>query len=94
MTALASCHVCGGLASRAGWVIHKPGCALRSTDTDCREPDDLARPCRFAGNCHAERRSIAVHAGLRGANCWAWQAMTEKQGDTEVTAEREEMRKA
>jgi hypothetical protein len=69
--------------------VHRPGCTLRGTDADCREADDFARPCRFLGSCHLERRSIAVQGGLRGVNCWAFEQHLQKLGpDPEASAER------
>jgi hypothetical protein len=88
MTPIASCHRCGGHATRATWLVHRSGCPLRVTDADCREAEDLSQPCRFVGTCHAERRSIAVQGGLRGSLCWAFDGLFRKLGDPTAAAER------
>lgn len=69
MTPAASCQACGHIASRRGWLTHAPGCTLALTAADCREADDLARPCRYLVHCHQERRGIQVQNGMRGALC-------------------------
>lgn len=69
MTLLASCQVCGQVAGRRGWLTHAPGCTLALTAADCRDADDLARPCRYLAHCNVERRGIQVQAGMRGELC-------------------------
>ncbi len=69
MTPTASCQACGNVASRRGWLTHSPGCTLALAAADCREADDLARPCRYLAHCHQERRGIQVQNGMRGALC-------------------------
>jgi hypothetical protein len=75
----ASCQVCRKTAPRGLHIAHGPGCTLRSTDANCLE-EGLARPCRFAGTCHDERRRVAVSAGLRGEACWFFQKLVETVG--------------
>jgi len=75
----ASCHLCGAPATRRTWIVHKQGCTLRHDAADCREAGDITQPCRFLGSCHVERRTIAVQAGLRGANCWAFSQRMERE---------------
>jgi hypothetical protein len=87
---LASCQLCGGTGDRRHWLAHKPGCLLRHDAADCREADDLARPCRYLAHCHAERRGIQVQAGMRGDLCaWFQQHRARLGPDPERAAERQ-----
>ena len=43
----------------------------------CREPDGVT-PCRFAGLCHEARQRLQHYAGLRGRQCWAYDALMDK----------------
>jgi hypothetical protein len=49
---------------------------VRMTEPVCLEPDYT--PCRFNAVCHAGRRKIQSEAGLRGANCWAYDSLIVK----------------